>query len=155
MKAYPRFAYLVELDPSLASKHNKEAQASTVDPSQRDLGRSLTDKQKKELEEKRKGRRTRCSKSLKAGGLFRPAKFRHDPRFSIDNQIEEVDCPGNGSDEDLNSLVSVERKKSRFRPFDLSKRNSLSITPSLFCLDRLESFSLVTSIIRSLFGKLS
>jgi len=106
MQAYPRFSYLVELDPSLASKHNKEAMASTVDPSEREAESLQTEKQKKEYEERKKGRKTKYSKSLKAGGWFTPAKFRHDPRFSIDNQIKEVDCLGNGSEDDLNELVS-------------------------------------------------
>ncbi|CAO1616526.1 unnamed protein product [Sympodiomycopsis kandeliae] len=83
--AYPKYHYVCELDPSAAFKKDKASRkGKPYQPSGVDHGR-----------------KTRYSKSLKAGGLFRPARWRFDETFNIEENIVVRDAPGNGDDQVL------------------------------------------------------
>ncbi|UZJ53067.1 hypothetical protein CBS101457_002387 [Exobasidium rhododendri] len=90
--SYPKYNYVVELDPSIANKKEKARKSaarkgeaiSAQEPSERD----------------RLGRRTRYSHTLKAGGLYRPAQWRYDENFHFQDNITELEeCPDGGKDE--------------------------------------------------------
>lgn len=83
--AYPKYRYVCELDPSAAAKKDKAAQKGEppeprgVDP----------------------GRKTKYSKSLKAGSPFRPARWRIDETFKLTDNIRTVRADSPGDDQSL------------------------------------------------------
>lgn len=89
-QAYPKYRYVVELDPSVAKKKDKAAlrgiQSTSEDP------------------KFDPGRKTLYSKTLAAGSHLRPAKWRLDETFDIEENIQVVKAPGDGTDEDLFEL---------------------------------------------------
>lgn len=84
-QAYPKYRYVCELDPAAASKKDKAARKGQP------IKSSGFDK----------GRVTRYSKSLKAGGPFRPARWRIDESFDLQENITVKKASGAGDDETL------------------------------------------------------
>lgn len=86
---YPKFRYIAELSPQEASK--KEKARKSGKPLQQGTDISLDAKE---------GRRTKYSKTLKAGGWLRPARWRYDEDFDVRSNIIEMNdgCP-EGKDE--------------------------------------------------------
>ncbi|CAO1618180.1 unnamed protein product [Parajaminaea phylloscopi] len=86
--AYPKYRYVCELDPAAANKKDKMAKkgepfrASGFDA----------------------GRKTKYSKSLKAGGLLRPARWRIDENFRVEDNIRVVRADSPGDDRSLFDL---------------------------------------------------
>ncbi|GAC92610.1 hypothetical protein PHSY_000164 [Pseudozyma hubeiensis SY62] len=104
-ETYPKYRYVVDLDPKLSKKLEKETLRGKpgTSPPRRDFDA---------------GRRTNYGKGLKAGSLFRPARWRYVPDFDIKENIEHVaQCPGDGDDKALNKLAG----KFLGRHFDYSK----------------------------------
>ncbi|KIS70808.1 uncharacterized protein UMAG_01959 [Mycosarcoma maydis] len=104
-ETYPKYRYVVDLDPKLSKKLEKETlRAPPGTPSPR-----------REFDA---GRRTNYAKGLKAGSLFRPARWRYVPDFEIKDNIEHVaQCPDGGDDKALNKLAG----QFLGRHFDYSK----------------------------------
>ncbi|PWN19995.1 hypothetical protein BCV69DRAFT_250234 [Microstroma glucosiphilum] len=88
-QAYPKYRYVVELNPSVAKKKDKAALRGT---------------QPQQEVKFDPGRRTLYSKTIAAGGHLKPAKWRLDETFDIEDNIKVVKAPGNGTDEDLFEL---------------------------------------------------
>ncbi|SOV04893.1 uncharacterized protein UDID_02910 [Ustilago sp. UG-2017a] len=92
-QTYPKYRYVVDLDPKLSKKLEKQTlrrQPGTSSP------RGEFDA----------GRRTRYGKGLKAGSLFSPARWRYVPDFDTKENIEHVaQCPDGGDDAALNKLA--------------------------------------------------
>lgn len=86
---YPKYHYVVELSPSEASKKEKQLKKNGGEPTPQ-----------KATEEEKRGRRTRYSKTLKAGGWFRPARWRYADTFTVEDNIIELNQPPNGTDDD-------------------------------------------------------
>lgn len=84
--AYPKYRYVCELDPAAASKKDKAARKGS--PASRTNSFD-------------KGRTTRYSKSLKAGGPFRPARWRVDETFNLQDNIVVREASGRGDDDVL------------------------------------------------------
>lgn len=92
-ETYPKYRYVVDLDPKLSKKLEKQTARGTPGTSP-------------PRNEGDKGRRTHYGKGLKAGSLFRPARWRYVPDFDIRENIEHVaQCPGGGDDRALNKLA--------------------------------------------------
>lgn len=92
-ETYPKYRYVVDLDPKLSKKKEKETLR----------GQPGTSPQRGEFDP---GRRTRYGKGLKAGSLFSPARWRYVPDFDIKENIEHVaQCPDGGDDRALNKLA--------------------------------------------------
>ncbi|PWY98558.1 hypothetical protein BCV70DRAFT_212898 [Testicularia cyperi] len=103
-ETYPKYRYVVDLDPNISKQKEKETarMAPGTSPSRRFDA----------------GRRTRYGKGLKAGSLFRAARWRFVPDFDIKENIEHVaQCPDGGDDVALNKLAG----KFLGRHFDYSK----------------------------------
>lgn len=91
-ETYPKYRYVVDLDPKESKKI--ERKAARMDP-----GTSPS----REFDA---GRKTRYGKGLKAGSLFSPARWRFIPDFDIKENIEHVaSCPGGGDDKALNKVA--------------------------------------------------
>ncbi|PWN31855.1 uncharacterized protein FA14DRAFT_162704 [Meira miltonrushii] len=86
---YPKYHYAVELSPSVASKKEKQFKKNGGEPVHEES--TETDKC---------GRRTRYSKTLKAGGYFRPARWRYADTFKVEDNIVEMNNPPQGTDDD-------------------------------------------------------
>lgn len=92
-ETYPKYRYVVDLDPKLSKKLEKQTLK----------GNPGTSPPRGDFDE---GRRTRYGKGLKAGSLFSPARWRYVPDFDIKENIEHVaECPGGGDDDALNKLA--------------------------------------------------
>ncbi|SNX82848.1 uncharacterized protein MEPE_01554 [Melanopsichium pennsylvanicum] len=92
-ETYPKYRYVVDLDPKLSKKKEKETLRGAPGTSP---PRDQSDA----------GRRTRYGKGLKAGSLFSPARWRYVPDFDIKENIEHVaQRSGDGDDEALNKLA--------------------------------------------------
>ncbi|SPO23496.1 uncharacterized protein UTRI_02175 [Ustilago trichophora] len=92
-ETYPKYRYVVDLDPKLSKKKEKETLC----------GQPGTSPPRGEFDA---GRRTRYGKGLKAGSLFSPARWRYVPDFDIKDNIEHVaQCPDGGDDAALNKLA--------------------------------------------------
>ena len=90
--SYPKYRYVVELNPAAASKKEKVRKAA--------LKKGEPVPHHEPSEEDRRGRRTGYSKTLKAGGFYRPARWRYADDFRFTDNIVELDgCPGGGKDE--------------------------------------------------------
>lgn len=87
VECYPKFHYVAELSPSQASSKEKAFKAGKDAPRVNEV-------------DLHKGRRTRYSKTLKAGGFFRPAVWRYSDDFCVEDNVTEIDggCP-QGTDE--------------------------------------------------------
>ncbi|SJX62070.1 uncharacterized protein SRS1_10714 [Sporisorium reilianum f. sp. reilianum] len=104
-ETYPKYRYVVDLDPKLSKKLEKETAraAPGYSPPRGEFD---------------SGRRTNYAKGLKAGSLFSPARWRYVPDFDIRENIEHVaQCPGGGDDKALNKLAG----QFLGRHFDFSK----------------------------------
>lgn len=102
-ETYPKYRYVVDLDPKESVK--KERAQMLKDPS---------DKTDRKCDP---GRRTRYGKGLKAGSLFRSARWRFVPDFDIRENIEQVNSPEPGDEVTLNELAG----KFLGRHYDYSK----------------------------------
>uniref|UniRef100_V5EBU6 Uncharacterized protein n=2 Tax=Kalmanozyma brasiliensis (strain GHG001) TaxID=1365824 RepID=V5EBU6_KALBG len=92
-ETYPKYRYVVDLDPKLSKKLEKQTLKG-------DPGSSPP---RGDFDE---GRRTRYAKGLKAGSLFSPARWRFVPDFDLKENIEHVaQCPDGGDDKALNKLA--------------------------------------------------
>ncbi|KAK0564697.1 hypothetical protein OC844_001577 [Tilletia horrida] len=100
---YPKYRYVVELDPSAAKRHEKARQKREKDGAPRPTAEEI--KAKKRSRVFNKGRRTMWSDTLKAGSNWSPARWRFDEEFDVTENIEEVQCPGNGSEKELYALA--------------------------------------------------
>lgn len=108
--SYPKFGYRVELDPRRAGREEK-ARRSAERKGEAPPKRNIT-------EEDRRGRRTRFSHSIKAGSLFRPARWVYADDFHVRDNIEIVEqCPDGGDEAALFAVAG----KFLSRHFDYSK----------------------------------
>ncbi|KAJ1028409.1 hypothetical protein NDA16_001576 [Ustilago loliicola] len=92
-ETYPKYRYVVDLDPKLSKKLEKQTLRGQpgTSPPRRDFDA---------------GRRTRYGKGLKACSLFSPARWRYVPDFDIKENIQHVaQCPDGGDDAALNALA--------------------------------------------------
>ncbi|PWN26738.1 hypothetical protein BDZ90DRAFT_232855 [Jaminaea rosea] len=89
-EAYPKYRYVCELNPSDATKKDKAARKGQATSTSSTSSSSPNP-----------GRKTGYSKSLKAGGNFRPAKWRVDETFDVAQNIRVVKAQNDGSDDDL------------------------------------------------------
>lgn len=81
--SYPKYRYKVELSPSEAAKKEKAHKKGEAE--------------KKPTEADQQGRRTRYTKTIKAGGWFRPARWRFADGFDVRDNIVELDENPKGS----------------------------------------------------------
>jgi hypothetical protein len=81
---YPKYHYVVELSAQEAAKKEKARKQAIAKGGEPPRTSETT-------EEDRRGRRTRYSKSLKAGGWYRPARWRYADGFEVDDNIVELD----------------------------------------------------------------
>jgi hypothetical protein len=96
--SYPKYRYVVELSPGEASKKEKARKAAAKKG-------DIIGKKDATAQEKA-GRRTKYSKTLKAGGFFRTARWRYDETFHYRDNIVELDeCPGGKDDKALFDLA--------------------------------------------------
>ncbi|GAK63821.1 diacylglycerol O-acyltransferase [Moesziomyces antarcticus] len=92
-ETYPKYRYVVDLDPKLSKKKEKETLR----------GMPGTSPPRGEFDA---GRRTRYGKGLKAGSLLSPARWRFVPDFDIKENIKHIaQCPNGGDDVALNKLA--------------------------------------------------
>lgn len=89
---YPKYHYVVELSPQEAAKKEKARKNAVA------KGQPLPEHEP--TPEEKRGRRTKYSKTLKAGGWFRPARWRYLDNFKASDNIVELDgVPGGGKDD--------------------------------------------------------
>ncbi|KAE8255759.1 hypothetical protein A4X13_0g2920 [Tilletia indica] len=100
---YPKYRYVVEFDPSRATKVEKARRKREAEGIAKPTAEEID--RKKRSRTFNKGRRTAYSGTLAAGSHWSPARWRFDEEFDITENIEEVQCPGQGTEKDLNALA--------------------------------------------------
>ncbi|EPQ31895.1 uncharacterized protein PFL1_00094 [Pseudozyma flocculosa PF-1] len=93
-KTYPKYRYVVDLDPKESKRIERQQAKATY-----------SEKSTKEERKFDPGRRTRYGKGLKAGTLFRSARWRFVPDFDIKDNISQADAAAPGDDAALNKLA--------------------------------------------------
>lgn len=106
-EAYPKYRYLVELDPSAATKKEDARKKAKKEAMKNGISEKPSGPGGRRQTKFDPGRKTRYAKGLKAGGMFRPARWRLDEDFDVSENIEEAECPGDGDEGSLFRLVSA------------------------------------------------
>ncbi|KAN0066556.1 hypothetical protein ACQY0O_000650 [Thecaphora frezii] len=93
-KTYPKYRYIVDLDPKESECKEKEAAKAT-----------FSEKPQSEERKFDPGRRTRYGKGLKAGTLWRSAWWRFVPDFDVRDNILQTKLEAPGNEVALNRLA--------------------------------------------------
>ena len=100
VELFPKYRYKVELDPAQAAKLDKAAQKQYANENEEGHHASAEAAWKQREEHPDQGRKTHWAKGIKAGELFRPAKWRILEDFDVRENIEEktLSAPNNGEE---------------------------------------------------------